>query len=292
MTSVMSEAPDSAESINERARRVVRASGLSQRQFADLLGMDQTALSKALRGNRRLSDDELSAIAEHGRVPLRFLTHDGAQVPARLVKAEGRGTRLRADPLDAEARRRQILSATAHLIASRGFHNVRVADIARACETSPSTLHYHFESKDDALRSALVFYAERLHAELEHEFAGTEDPREKLRRLIEVQLPQTDDDVDEWSIWMQSWNEALFQPELREVQLAAYQHWRRTVLDRLQECVDAGLLEGGDVELLATRFTAMVDGLAIQLLASTDDMTVDRMREVLLDSFEPHLRLR
>lgn len=280
------------ETVADRARRVVRASGISQREFAARIGMDQTALSKGLRGTRRLSDTELRSIAKVGRVPLRFLTSESAPVPASLLAAEERTTRLRADPVDAEVRRQQILEATARLIAQRGFHSVRVADIAEVCDTSPATLHYHFSSKDDALRSALSFYSERLHQRLAEEFATVSTPVAKLRRLIEVQLPASAADVEEWSVWVQSWNEAMFQPSLREPQLHAYSRWRDVVVGLVRECQADGLAPDADPETLATRFTALVDGLAIQLLTGTAHMTVDRMREMLLDAFEPHLTLR
>jgi hypothetical protein len=37
--------------------------------------------------------------------------------------------------------------------------------------------------------------------------------------------------------------------------------------------------------------TSMVDGLAIQVLVRTTEMSVSRLRELLLDAFEPHIRL-
>ena len=84
MTVVTSEAaPDEVvETVHERARRVVRAAGISQREFADRIGLDQTALSKALRGTRRLSDDELAAIADVGGVPCATWSRAGV-VPRR-----------------------------------------------------------------------------------------------------------------------------------------------------------------------------------------------------------------
>jgi AcrR family transcriptional regulator len=286
------EADDARGTLADRARRVVRASGLSQREFADRIGLDPTAMSKALRGTRRLTDAEIAAIARVGRVPAKYLRTGQGALPPRLQEAEERTVRLRADPVDPQVRREQILEATARLIARRGLHNVRVADIARACNTSPATLHYHFSSKDDALRGALFYYAERLHRRLTAEFATADSPLEKLRRLIDVQLPASDEDVEEWSIWLQSWNEAMFQPDLRDPQLQAYARWRDVVVDLVRECQAAGHGVGADAGALASRFTAMVDGLAIQVLASTSDMTTQRMRELLLDAFEPYLTLR
>ena len=296
MTSIQGGAEDIAgdtATLADRARLVVLSAPISQREFADRVGMDPTALSKALRGNRRLRDHEVAAIAQVGKVSQRYLrTGEGRPPAVRVGATGGQTTRRRADAVDADLRRAQILEATARLIARRGFHKVRVADIARACGTSTGTVHYHFPTKDDALRAALVFYADRFHARLEEEFKTADSTVEKLRRLIEVQLTTTEEDADEWSVWVQSWNEAILDPTLREGQRGVYARWREIVVDLLRTCQAEGMAEGADAEALADRFTSMVDGLAIQVLAGTGDMDAARMRELLLDAFEPYITLR
>ncbi|MHC5259081.1 TetR family transcriptional regulator C-terminal domain-containing protein [Streptomyces sp. UC4497] len=277
----------------ERARQVVLSAPMSQREFADRVGMDPTALSKALRGNRRLRDVEIAAIAQVGKVSQRYLRTGVGRPPVPRQGANGtQSTRRRADAVDAELRRTQILEATARLIARRGFHKVRVADIAEACGTSTGTVHYHFPTKDDALRAALVFYADRFHTRLEAEFETADSTVEKLRRLIEVQLTTTEEDADEWSVWVQSWNEAILDPSLRDGQRGVYAGWHGVVLDLVRTCQREGMAEGVDAEALAARFTGLVDGLAIQVLAGTGDMDAARMRELLLDAFEPYISLR
>lgn len=277
----------------ERARQVVLSAPMSQREFADRVGMDPTALSKALRGNRRLRDVEIAAIAQVGKVSQRYLRTGVGRPPVPRQGTNGtQSTRRRADAVDAELRRTQILEATARLIARRGFHKVRVADIAEACGTSTGTVHYHFPTKDDALRAALVFYADRFHTRLEAEFETADSTVEKLRRLIEVQLTTTEEDADEWSVWVQSWNEAILDPSLRDGQRGVYAGWHGVVLDLVRTCQREGMAEGVDAEALAARFTGLVDGLAIQVLAGTGDMDAARMRELLLDAFEPYISLR
>ncbi|MFD1051223.1 TetR/AcrR family transcriptional regulator, partial [Kibdelosporangium lantanae] len=162
----------------------------------------------------------------------------------------------------------------------------RVADIARECGTSTGTVHYHFPTKDDALRAALTYYADRLHRRLDEAFRTADTTVEKLRRLIDVQLPATEDDVHEWSIWVQAWTEAMLDPAQRPRQRRIYTRWRRVVLDLVRDQAP------DHAEMLTSRFTSMVDGLAIQVLAGTTDMSVAGMREVLLDAFEPYIRLR
>lgn len=279
----------SADTVANRARRAVRASGITQREFAAKIKMNETALSKALSGARQIRSAELAAIAKAAKVPVSYLK-TGTPVPASI--SEEQPGRVRAEQLDPEIRRAQIVEATARLIARRGLHHVRMADIAAECRTSPATVHYHFETKNEALRAALGHYADRLHQRLDEEVGMVSDSREKLRRLIEIQLPVSNDDIDEWSIWMQSWIEALFQADLRQTQIATYRRWRDTVVAAIHECQRDGYGASANAELLASTFTSLVDGLAIQILASTADMTVDVMRELLLDAFEPHISLR
>ncbi|WP_326837295.1 TetR/AcrR family transcriptional regulator [Amycolatopsis rhabdoformis] len=280
------ERPDTG--VPERVRAAIRSAGLSQRELAHRIGMDPTALSKALRGTRRLREEELAAIAKACAVSVRYLASGTGPAP---VAAPDDGRRDRARPVSAQERRDQILEAATVLIARRGYHNVRVSDIAHYCGTSTATVHYHFPSKEATLHAALEFYARRFRERLDDEFGHASSAREKLRRLIDVQLPLNPDDVDEWSVWIQFWNQAMLEPGLRPAQRRIYSSWRALVVELLHECRSEGLAAGADIEALADRFTAMVDGLAIQILAGSTDLTPDRMRTLLRQAFEPHLTL-
>ncbi|WP_235010418.1 TetR/AcrR family transcriptional regulator [Mycobacterium sp. 3519A] len=283
---------DAGETLGDRIRLVIRSLEISQREFAERIGMDPTALSKALAGIRRLSEDEVAAIAGLGNVSRKYLMTGTGRRP-RIRTADGvTKLRERSEAINAQARRAQIVESTARLIARRGFHNVRVADIAEACGTSSATIHHYFPSKRHALRAALDHYAERLFARLEAEFEKAGDTVDKLRRLIEVQLITTEQDADEWSIWIQSWNEAILHSELRDFQHNVYGRWRGIVLDLVRSCQREGIGTTADAETLVSRFTSMVDGLAIQLLAGTADVSTETMRDLLLDAFEPHISLR
>ncbi|MFC1401825.1 MULTISPECIES: TetR/AcrR family transcriptional regulator [Streptacidiphilus] len=284
------DAPDrpAASDLTDRVRVVLRSARLSQRELARRIGMDPTALSKALRGTRRLQQQEIAAIAKAGGVSVQYLVSGVGRTPP-LGPGDEAGAR--AQPLSTQERRSQILEAATELIARRGFHNVRVSDIAERCGTSTGTVHYHFPTKEAVLHAALDHYAQRLHERLRAEFEGASSARDKVLRLIEVQLTLTTADVDEWSVWIQFWSQAMLEPSLRPAQRRTYSDWRRLVVELLRECRDEGLAPEADIEALADRFTAMVDGLAIQILAGSTDMTPDRMRSLLRRAFEPHLDL-
>jgi hypothetical protein len=102
-------------------------------------------------------------------------------------------------------------------------------------------------------------YARSFRARVEREFGHATSARDKLRRLVEVQLPLCTDDVDEWSVWVQFWSQAMLEPRLRPVQRLVYSDWRRVVVDLLGKCREEGLCGGADVEALADRFIAMAE---------------------------------
>ncbi|GLY50672.1 TetR family transcriptional regulator [Lentzea sp. NBRC 102530] len=265
-------------------RTALRAATLSQRALAGRVGMDPTALSKSLRGTRRFRDEEIAAIAAACGVGVEYLTTGAGPEP---VVSQDVRDRAPATP----DRRDQILAAATAVIARRGYHNVRVADIARQCGTSSATVHYHFPTKEAALHAALEHYAGTFRDRVHREFGKATSARDKLRRLVEVQLPVSAADVDEWSVWVQFWGQAVLQPRLRPAQRQVYSEWRAVVVGLLHECRAEGLSPDADVEALADRFTALVDGLAVQILAGSTAMTPDRMRELLLRAFEPDLVL-
>lgn len=72
-------------SLNDRVRHLIGASGLSQGQFAEAVGLDAPKLSKSLSGVRRFSSLDLARIAEHaGRTVDWLLTGEEPPWPSRL----------------------------------------------------------------------------------------------------------------------------------------------------------------------------------------------------------------
>lgn len=74
--------------LRERVLHVVERSGLKHGEFAALVGMDPTKLSKSLSGVRRFTSLELAVIAEHGDVTVDWLlTGQGRPLPAVAARA-------------------------------------------------------------------------------------------------------------------------------------------------------------------------------------------------------------
>jgi AcrR family transcriptional regulator len=269
----------------ERVRLVLGRIAPTHRDAADRLGIDPTKLSKSLNGVRQFTVSEVTRLADLGRVDVRWLLDGQAPGPVD----EG-GWQPTDHPED--ARRRQYLEAAWDLISERGVHAVRVADIARASGTSAAAVHYHFTSKQQLLEAAMSFAAERAFERQRAELHGVDDAVQRIFRLIDNQVPDTEQVRREWSIWLQFWSECTLRPELRPVHHLYYSRWRELVERTIRRGVVQGVFRTVDPADVAIRFTSLADGMGIQVLTGSPAMSPSRMREVLVSFVETELLKR
>jgi AcrR family transcriptional regulator len=268
----------------DRVRLILDRIAPTHRDAARRLGLDPTKLSKSLNGVRKFTLTEVTRIADLGHVDVRWLL-DG-QGPGPVEESEVR----RSDSKD-DARRRQYLEAAWDLISERGVHAVRVADIARASGTSAAAVHYYFTSKQEVLEAAMSFAVERAVERQKDELGGEEDAVKRIFRLVDSQVPATEQVRREWSIWLQFWSECALRPQLRPVHHLYYARWREAVERTIRRGREQGVFRRVDPAEVALRFTALADGLGIQVMTGSPSMTPSRMRELLVRFVETELLL-
>jgi AcrR family transcriptional regulator/predicted XRE-type DNA-binding protein len=262
----------------ERVRTAIRSSGLAQRDVARTIGLDETMLSKALKGTRRFRPDELTQLAAAAGVTVNWLLsgNDDA-VGASAVPAPALlPTRHREDSGHAQ-KRRDIVEKAWWLFAERGYSSVRIADIAEASGTTDSTVHYYFRTKRDifaeALRYSVKLAFDRQIAEL-HLFSN---PVDRLKRLAYLQLPAGPRGRAEMSIWLQIWAEVAVDAAWQEAHAQSYRRWSQTVHDIITDGQSREFFTSidADADDLTLQFTALIDGLNIKVL--TGMLTADQM---------------
>ena len=268
------------EDLADRVRRAIERTGATRREVAAVIGLEETKLSKSLAGRRRFTPEELAALAAQVGVGLGELLPPVTAEPGPAVRTGS------AD--DPDGARKRILDAAWTLIAERGYHHVRVADVAATAGTSSAAVHYHFPGKEALLGEALRHDVELAYDRQAAALAGIADPHARLLRLLELQLPEGPVLEPEWSIWMQVWVEATLDgtPDhgRRELYREAQDRWVRTVLMTLRDGAATGAFRAGDQELRARQLTALVDGLGIAVMTRTS--TPEAMREALRDFVE------
>jgi AcrR family transcriptional regulator len=296
MTGIRHASAPADTAVAERVRELLARDGWTQRRFSEAIGLEETKLSKSLAGRRRFPAAELVAIADATGVTVNWLLHgrDDARTHTAVPRGAARTESARTESgtaRGAQARRR-ILDAAWNLIADRGYHRVRTADVAQACGTSPAAIHYHFPTRsgllDEALRHNVKLAFDRQVAAL----GAVPDPHARLLRLIDLQLPSGLLLRREWSIWIQVWAETAIDPARRALYWDSYDRWYRSVLMTLADGADAGVFVPGRAEALARQLTALIDGLGIQVMAATPGTSPEEMRAVLHDFIDRAVLLR
>ncbi|MEU8271677.1 TetR/AcrR family transcriptional regulator [Sphaerisporangium sp. NPDC049002] len=176
-------------------------------------------------------------------------------------------------------RREQILLAACRVMAEVGLRSLRIGDVAKRAGTSHGTVHYYFDTKRDLVHEAFAFNFRRSLDRRRPILEAAGDPLSRLRAFVDSYLPGDDPEtVLAWRVWIELWNEALREPDLRELNERVYGEWRRVVADILRDGQDRGQFRDGDAVGTANVLIGMIDGLAIQVLLGSRDMTGDRMR--------------
>ncbi|TFB48339.1 TetR/AcrR family transcriptional regulator [Cryobacterium tagatosivorans] len=190
-----------------------------------------------------------------------------------------------------EERRIAILEATWQLVAERGYHNVRVQDVARICGTSTGTVHYYFPGKVDVLREALRYCVDQAFERQGASLRSIDNARKRLLALIEMQLPIGNQVREEWSVWLQFWSETCIDPELRTIHNDFYARWMDTVVRIVVRGQRQGIFRDVDAAQFASLLTSATDGAAIKVLTGVPGMTVDVMRNMLVSIVDKELGL-
>lgn len=173
----------------------------------------------------------------------------------------------------ADVRRDQMLVAAAHLIAERGFSDTRIADVAERVGASPALVIYYFGTKDSLLTEALRWSERSFYTAVDQMLQETPSLRARIENLVEACLPASNDVPDDWGLWFDLWAQAFRHPEVNKDRTQLDEQWRALIARVVQDGVAAREIKKLDVEAFAIMWSALLDGLVVQV--ALEDPVVD-----------------
>src|SRR5690606_7614274 len=224
----------------------------------------------ALEGRRAIPRTAGSAPSRPGpptrRAPVRPTAPARPAAPAPAVpvapgrRADAPASRTRQPT---EVRRRLILEAAVPLVNEHGARRVGLRDIARAAGVSVGTVTYHFGGVREIIGEAVAMEIDGYYGPLGERMLSAPSAAEGVEVLVEgVFTAETD---RHWRLWFDSWAAEDGQgPDER--QSRRYREWSARVAELIRRGTAAGEFACEDVEETATRFNALVDGLALRRL--------------------------
>lgn len=157
------------------------------------------------------------------------------------------------------------------MIGQVGVDRLRMSDVASEAGVSTALVHYYFDTRAKLLTGAFL-YADQRATAIEERISDSYPPVERIERMLLVYLIDESDIYENWVLWREMVNHAIFAPELRPVWERAYAGW----IDGLAAIVREGQRDGtiaatADPEAAVWRLTALVDGLGPALLLGALD---------------------
>ena len=178
---------------------------------------------------------------------------------------------------DRQKRREAVLQAALDVIVDRGLANTRMSDIAERVGMSAGNILYYFESKDDLLMELLRRSDELLFRQAVEEFEHLPSHTERLRRLTELAGPSGPSDPG-WIVWLEVWSLSPHDERIGQGHADLDRRWVEFLTELVRSGQEAGEFSAEiDPADFAVRYGAMMDGLAIKVVAGIDGMDVERL---------------
>jgi AcrR family transcriptional regulator len=165
-----------------------------------------------------------------------------------------------------------MLRAAAELICERGFGDTRIADVAKRAGVSSALVIYYFGTRDRLLVDALRYSEESGYEAMEQKLGEISSLRDRLSLLIKwTCVPEADNEIPgAWGLWFDLWAQAFRHDEVKAGRVELDARWRAMIVDAVKS---ADLDTDIDIRTFALEFSALLDGLSIQV--ALDDPEVD-----------------
>ncbi len=182
------------------------------------------------------------------------------------------------------ARRAQILRAARTCIVALGYERATVRDVAEEAGVSTGTIVHYFGDKDTMLEAALLDKVQDTGIAFRAALTGAQSAWERLERLVDASLPETQEVRDEWRLWLTFWGEVTRNDRLRAVSEKQHRRWTRFLARIIAEGSASGEFISVDPQITATQMAALIDGLAIQTTLQNPVLSPALMRQVCLSA--------
>ncbi|MBG0833028.1 TetR/AcrR family transcriptional regulator [Planomonospora sp. ID67723] len=178
-------------------------------------------------------------------------------------------------------RREEVVEAARRIILREGIEAATTRAIAKEAGYSNGVLTHYFADKDEIMLSALRSSHRRIVERLRAKLAGLAGLA-ALRELLLDNLPLDDERARESGLEVGFWGRSLTSPALLEAQRAEAGELRYLVRSLLgAAAADGEIATGEDLDDVAERLLALVDGLSLHRLLYPDRLGAERAQRLL-----------
>jgi AcrR family transcriptional regulator len=173
-------------------------------------------------------------------------------------------------------RRRALVEAAYHRIATDGFEGLRTRDVAADVGVNIATLHYYFPTKEALIRGVIGHALKRFTDTLPGE--GT--PVVQLRGHLYALAQLLKEDQQLWAVLGELVLRAPRDPDLGRIFRQTDSVWHTKLRDLLQRCIEQHAIAPVlDADNMAALMIVAIKGLSLPTVAGFQPEAIDRTFE-------------
>ena len=175
----------------------------------------------------------------------------------------------------ADARRADLIEATAAVLAEHGLAGTSVRAICAQAGVSPGLLRHYFEGIDDLVAATYEATSDRMDAIFAGAVEGAgADPRARLSAYLTASFRAPVTDPELLGAWTAFWALARSDARMAAIHATSYAGYRARLGELLVAC------GARDPDRLAIMRTAMVDGLWLELSLDAASFGADAAAQI------------
>ena len=190
-----------------------------------------------------------------------------------------------------EARRRQIVETAIRTIASRGYSQASLAEIARQAGISKGVISYHFEGKDELVEEILSRLLREPTEFIKKRVDASDRALDRLRAYVTANFEFMKTHRDNYVALVDLWESRASESGNR-VSIDAYGPSRAYLSRILETGHDGGEFRKLDHITVASVIQAAIDGVMLQWVFDEKAVDLDACRDQILEMVTSHVGVR
>ena len=188
-----------------------------------------------------------------------------------------------------EARRRQIVDTAIRTIATRGFSQTSLAEIARDAGISKGVISYHFEGKRELVEAILSRLLREPAEFIKERVDACDRPLDKLRAYIQANFEHMKSNRSHYVALVDLWGIRTSSDKHHHFDAEAYLPSRGYLSRIIENGQKRGDLKAAPLKTMASVIQASIDGVMLQWVYDADAIDLDACREEILGMISAHL---
>jgi TetR/AcrR family transcriptional repressor of bet genes len=179
------------------------------------------------------------------------------------------------------ARRKQLIGATIKCIAEKGLSGTTMADVTQQAGLSMGIVNLHFETKEKLLIETLRFISNEYTSGLNKIFTDENlNTEEKILSHINFDFCRKIIDRNKLAVWFAFWGETKSRPTYLSICADYISEIASNLTQLFAQLKEEGNYKHVDPQLVCTCYTALSDGLWLDLLVTPRGLKPDQAQSI------------